>query len=177
MVFPLLRQSAGVMESMKSQTPSTKLQTNLKFQYSMTKTKNRFGISNFGHCDLFDICDLLFGISIPPVLQNSSQSLPAKPFNSAPRKAGSLSGPPRFAPYTLNSPTGYTSLHTPYNPSLSIIRLAASTPVLKLISRLDLYRPSPAKRRLPRSSANIFLNSCCCRTEPGINCTAPCGQR
>jgi len=39
----------------KYQIPSTKLQTNLKFQYSMTKTKNRFGISNFGHCDLFDI--------------------------------------------------------------------------------------------------------------------------
>jgi hypothetical protein len=53
---------------MKSQTPSTKLQTNLKFQYSMTKTQNRFGIlklgthpqggeskrsaDNFGHCDL-----------------------------------------------------------------------------------------------------------------------------
>ena len=51
---------------MKSQIPSTKLQTNFKFQYSMTKTKNRFGISNFGHCDLFDICYLLFGISIPP---------------------------------------------------------------------------------------------------------------
>jgi len=50
---------------MKSQTPSTKLQTNLKFQYSMTKTQNRFGISNFGHCDLFDICYLLFGISMP----------------------------------------------------------------------------------------------------------------
>ncbi|MBT8406215.1 MAG: hypothetical protein KJP05_02055, partial [Deltaproteobacteria bacterium] len=31
--------------------------------FSMTKTKNRFGISNFGHCDLFDICDLCFGIS------------------------------------------------------------------------------------------------------------------
>ena len=30
---------------------------------SMTKTKNGFGISNFGHCDLFDICDLEFGIS------------------------------------------------------------------------------------------------------------------
>ena len=44
----------------------------------MTKTQNRFGIlklgtrpqggeskrsaDNFGHCDLFDICDLLFGI-------------------------------------------------------------------------------------------------------------------
>ena len=32
----------------------------------MTKTQNRFGISNFGHCDLFDICDLLFGISDTP---------------------------------------------------------------------------------------------------------------
>jgi len=58
----------------KYQIPSTKLQTNLKFQYSMTKTKNRFGISklgtrpqggeskrsedNFGHCDLFAICAL-----------------------------------------------------------------------------------------------------------------------
>ncbi|MEE9531607.1 MAG: hypothetical protein V3W52_11470, partial [Syntrophobacteria bacterium] len=64
----------SVLESMKSQTPSTKLQTNLKFQSQMTKTQNRFGIlklgtrpqggeskrsaDNFGHCDLFDICDL-----------------------------------------------------------------------------------------------------------------------
>jgi hypothetical protein len=32
MVLPLLWQSAGVMESTKSQTPSTKQQTNLKFQ-------------------------------------------------------------------------------------------------------------------------------------------------
>ena len=31
---------------MKSQSPSTKLQTKLKFQYSMTKTENRFGISD-----------------------------------------------------------------------------------------------------------------------------------
>jgi hypothetical protein len=30
----------------------------------MTKTKNRFGILNFGHCDLFGICDLLFGILV-----------------------------------------------------------------------------------------------------------------
>jgi hypothetical protein len=37
----------------------------------MTKTKNGFGISNFGHCYLFDICDLLFGISIPPILQKA----------------------------------------------------------------------------------------------------------
>jgi len=51
----------GVLESMKSQTPSTKLQTNLKFQYPMTRTclelssvkmMEKFGISNFGHCDL-----------------------------------------------------------------------------------------------------------------------------
>jgi hypothetical protein len=56
MVFPILRQSVGVMESMKSQAPSTKLPINLEFQYSMTKTQNRFGISNFGHCDLpFDL--------------------------------------------------------------------------------------------------------------------------
>jgi hypothetical protein len=37
----------------------------------MTKTQNRFGISNFGHCDLFDICYLLFGISIPIILYYS----------------------------------------------------------------------------------------------------------
>jgi hypothetical protein len=48
----------------------------------MTKTKNRFGISNFGHWDLFDICDLLFGIYIPLVLQRSSQFLPGKILNS-----------------------------------------------------------------------------------------------
>ncbi|MGW8223079.1 MAG: hypothetical protein ACWGP1_13105, partial [Syntrophobacteria bacterium] len=56
---------------------------NIKFQYSRTKTKNRFKIlklgtlpqggeskrsaDNFGHCDLFDICDLLFGISMLPI--------------------------------------------------------------------------------------------------------------
>jgi hypothetical protein len=61
---------------MKSQIPSTKLQTNFKLQYSMTKTQSRFGIlklgthpqggeskrsaDNFGHCYLFDICDLEF---------------------------------------------------------------------------------------------------------------------
>jgi hypothetical protein len=53
----------------------------------MTKTKNRFGIlklgprpqggeskqsaDNFGHCYLFGICDLLFGISVPPILQKT----------------------------------------------------------------------------------------------------------
>ena len=38
----------------KFQIPSTKLQINLKFQFSMTQT---IVISNFGHCDLFGICD------------------------------------------------------------------------------------------------------------------------
>jgi len=50
---------------LKSQIPSTKLQINLKFQYSMTKTfqdEILFGISNFGHWKLFDICDLIFVI-------------------------------------------------------------------------------------------------------------------
>ncbi len=37
----------GVLESMKSQTPSTKLQTNLKFQYQMTKTGFEFWLLLF----------------------------------------------------------------------------------------------------------------------------------
>ena len=65
---------------MKSQIPSTKLQTNFKLQYSMTKTQSRFGIlklgthpqggeskrsaDNFGHCYLFDICDLEFLVTL-----------------------------------------------------------------------------------------------------------------
>ena len=46
-------------QQVKLQIPSTKVQINPKFQYSMFKT---FGILNFGHWDLFDICDLRFGI-------------------------------------------------------------------------------------------------------------------
>jgi len=49
----------------KTQIPSTKLQINLKSQFSMTKT---FGILDFDHCYLFDIWDLLFDISINPLL-------------------------------------------------------------------------------------------------------------
>jgi hypothetical protein len=45
---------------MKSQTPSTKLQTNLKFQYQMTKTGLEFGILVIVICLIFDICDLEF---------------------------------------------------------------------------------------------------------------------
>jgi len=52
---------------LKLQIPSTKLQINYKFQYPMTKTfkdETLFGFSNFGHWDLFDICDLTFVISL-----------------------------------------------------------------------------------------------------------------
>jgi len=52
---------------LKIQIPSTKLQINSKFQYPMIKVfqdKTLFGFSNFGHCDLFDIWDLIFGISM-----------------------------------------------------------------------------------------------------------------
>ena len=45
---------------MKSQTPSTKLQTNFKSQYSMTKTGLEFEISVIVICLLFVICYLEF---------------------------------------------------------------------------------------------------------------------
>ncbi len=48
----VLRLCLGVL-CLKSQIPSTKLQINHKFQYSMTKTfhnETLFGFSNFGHC-------------------------------------------------------------------------------------------------------------------------------
>ena len=67
--------------------PSSKHQITNKSQIPISNDQNRFWILNFGHCDLFDICDLWFGIfshSSTPVLQNSSQSLTAKPFNSDP---------------------------------------------------------------------------------------------
>jgi hypothetical protein len=56
--------STGVVEAMKSQNTSTKIQVNSKCQYPMTKTYLgryffemawSFEILNFGHCDLFDI--------------------------------------------------------------------------------------------------------------------------
>jgi hypothetical protein len=72
---PCLSSNAGVRDRwlclgvlcLKSQIPSTKCQINFKFQYTMTKTfqhKPLFGFSNFGHWELFDICDLIFVISI-----------------------------------------------------------------------------------------------------------------
>jgi hypothetical protein len=58
--FPFVRESSGVRESRKSQFPSTKLQTNLKFQYSMTKTGLEFRILVIVICLIFVICDLEF---------------------------------------------------------------------------------------------------------------------
>jgi hypothetical protein len=57
--------SRGVYE-----IPNSKHQITNKSQIPISNDQNRFGILNFGHCYLFDICDLGFGISIPPVLQN-----------------------------------------------------------------------------------------------------------
>jgi len=75
---------------------NSKHQIPTKSQIPIFNDKNRFGIFNFGHCDLFEICYLLFGIfgdSSTPVLQNSSQSLPAKPLSSDLRMAGPWAGP------------------------------------------------------------------------------------
>ena len=55
---PPYRTVYGVLE--KSQIPSTKLQTNLKFQYSMTKTGLEFVILVIVICLIFVICDLEF---------------------------------------------------------------------------------------------------------------------
>ncbi|MFA9433689.1 MAG: hypothetical protein ACERKR_03345, partial [Deltaproteobacteria bacterium] len=50
---------------MKSQTPSTKLQTNLKFQYQMTKTGFEFWFRLWRIiCLLFEICDLVFSVTV-----------------------------------------------------------------------------------------------------------------
>jgi hypothetical protein len=66
--------SNGALQNIKFQAPNYKQISNFhpvessgggpprggipQGRYSMTKTRNRFGISNFDHCDLFDICDL-----------------------------------------------------------------------------------------------------------------------
>jgi hypothetical protein len=38
--------------------PNSKHQITNKAQIPILNDQNRFGILNFGHCDLFDICDL-----------------------------------------------------------------------------------------------------------------------
>ena len=50
------------------QIPKSKHQITNKSQIPILNDQNRFGFLNFGHCDLFDICDLLFGIFVAPVL-------------------------------------------------------------------------------------------------------------
>jgi hypothetical protein len=40
------------------QIPNTKPQITNKSQIPIFNDQKRFVISNFGHCDLFDICDL-----------------------------------------------------------------------------------------------------------------------
>jgi hypothetical protein len=54
--------SNGVVELIKSQTPSTKSQTNFKFQYPMTKRERGLGfrILVIVICLIFVICDLEF---------------------------------------------------------------------------------------------------------------------
>jgi hypothetical protein len=39
-----------------------KHQIPMKSQIPIFNEKDRFGILNFGHCDLFVICNLLFGV-------------------------------------------------------------------------------------------------------------------
>ena len=56
-----MRESAGVMEHCK--ISNSKHQITNKYQIPIFNDPNRFGIWNFGHCDLFDIWDLGFGIS------------------------------------------------------------------------------------------------------------------
>jgi hypothetical protein len=46
----------------KLQTPSTKQIPKYNIQISNKTKSQMFGILNFGHCDLFGICELLFDI-------------------------------------------------------------------------------------------------------------------
>jgi hypothetical protein len=51
----------GVMEwcsKANHEVPNFKHQITNKSQIPILNDQNRFGILNFGHCDLFDICDL-----------------------------------------------------------------------------------------------------------------------
>jgi hypothetical protein len=65
--------STGVHE-----IPNSKHQITNKSQIPIPNDRNRFRILNFGHCYLFDICDLLFGIfshSITPADSRAKERL------------------------------------------------------------------------------------------------------
>ena len=53
-----------VLDSMKSQTPITKSQTNLKLQSQITKTGLEFCILVIVICLLFEICNLEFSVAV-----------------------------------------------------------------------------------------------------------------
>jgi hypothetical protein len=61
-----------VLEPSKTQIPSTKLQTNSKFQYQITET-GLVRRRRIGHCDLFEICHLLFGFFSPNIPESFNQ--------------------------------------------------------------------------------------------------------
>jgi hypothetical protein len=48
----------------ESPNPEKPAITNYKYQITNKIKRQLFGILNFGHCDLFGICDLLFEIFI-----------------------------------------------------------------------------------------------------------------
>jgi hypothetical protein len=88
--------------SMYSEISNPKHQIPNKSQISISKDPNRFVILNFGHCDLFIICDLEFEI----FQQNSKVSLTIK--MGAPPASGRAepgTDPLRLMRLTYKSPT------------------------------------------------------------------------
>ena len=58
-------------------------------RWSIFNDKNRFVILNFGHCDLFGICDLLFGIFIHSNTQVLQCYILSKAVQFSPRQKNS----------------------------------------------------------------------------------------
>jgi hypothetical protein len=54
---------SGVLESPVHEITNSKHQITNKSQNPISNNQNRFVIWNFGHCYLFDLCDLRFGVS------------------------------------------------------------------------------------------------------------------
>ena len=63
-----------VKEIHEYEIPNYKHQITNKSQIPILNDQNRFGILNFGHCDLFEICDLLFGVFGEPNDQSEKTS-------------------------------------------------------------------------------------------------------